>query len=63
MLTPLKFHRLTKDIKSSDLANKSNISVSMLSKMEAGITRGSKKTRKNISVVLDIPEKILFGGK
>ena len=63
MLTLLKFHRLTKEMKISELAKRAKVSVSLLSRIESGKSRGSKRTRTKISTILEIPEKILFGAK
>jgi transcriptional regulator with XRE-family HTH domain len=63
MVTPLRFYRLSKNIKALELARKADISPSLVSKIENGFTCGSKETRMKISKVLDIPEKNLFGGK
>ena len=50
-------------MKISELAKRAKISVSLLSRIESGKSRGSKSTRGKISKILAIPEKILFGTK
>jgi transcriptional regulator with XRE-family HTH domain len=63
MITPLRFYRMGQNITVSELAKKTQVSVSLISKIENGFTCGSKKTRLKISKVLNIPEKNIFGGK
>jgi transcriptional regulator with XRE-family HTH domain len=60
MLTPLKFHRLSQQIKALELAKRAKISSSLLSKIETGKIKASRKTRKKLSNELSIPEAVLF---
>lgn len=63
MITPLKLYRMTKNIRTSDLAKKAKLSVSMLSRIENGRILGSQKAKEKISGALGVPQQILFGGK
>lgn len=63
MLTPLKFHRLSKQIKTIDLAREASVTVSMISKIENGKARGSDKTRTKIARAIGLTVQSLFGGK
>ncbi len=61
MLTPLKFYRMSQQIKAIDLAKYASISASLLSKIETGKIKASKKTRKRLAIELGIQEAVLFG--
>lgn len=61
MLTPIKLYRITKGIKAVEIAKKANISVSMFSKIENGVSPGSKKTRESLAKAVGVSEKNLFG--
>ena len=61
MLTQLKFQRLARNIKAIELAKKAKISVSLLSKIETGQIRPSKRARRKIAEAMGLSEKILFG--
>jgi transcriptional regulator with XRE-family HTH domain len=61
VLTQTKFVRLGKGIKLIELAKSAKMSPSLLSKIENGKCRGSKKTRFNIAKALGATEDALFG--
>jgi transcriptional regulator with XRE-family HTH domain len=61
MFTQIKFVRLGKGTKLIELAKSAKVSPSLLSKIENGKCRGSKKTRLNIAKALGATEDSLFG--
>lgn len=61
MITLLRFYRLARNIKVSDLARKVSVSTALISKIENGKCRGSEKTRSKIAKALGVSEEILFG--
>ena len=63
MITLLKFYRLIKNIKVSDLARKVSVSTALISKIENGRCQGSQRVRLKIAKALGVSEEILFGIK
>lgn len=61
MLTIIRLYRLAKGIKAKELAQKSSLSISMISKIESGKVIPSPKTRARIAKALGVLEEILFG--
>lgn len=61
MLTQLRIFRMSKEIKLIELAKKTGLSVSFLSRIEMGQNKGSPQTRRKIAKALGVSETILFG--
>jgi len=61
MITPVKFYRMTKEMKAKDLAVMAGISVSLLSKIECGRVGCSPRVKAKIAEALNISESVLFG--
>jgi len=61
MLTILKLYRLSKGIKAKELAQKSLLSISMISKIESGKVSVSTKAKQRIAKALGVSEEALFG--
>ena len=63
MLTNLKLYRQMTRSSLTSFSKELSISVSQLSRIENGKSRGSKKIRNKISNILGVSEENLFGRK
>jgi len=60
MLSQLRLQRLLKGLKAVEVAKRAGVSPALLSRIEQGQVRPSRRVRRRLSQVLSVPERLLF---